>query len=225
MNKIIIAIDGYSACGKSTTARAVGTKLGFIYVDSGAMYRAVTWYLLENNISLSDMEAINEVLRDIEIGFRRDEAGNLITYLNGQAVEDKIRELKVSENVSVVAAISAVRKAMVRIQQQLGAGKNIVMDGRDIGTVVFPEAELKIFMTADLKIRAERRLKEWLANGIETSIEEVRTNIEERDHKDTTRSDSPLKKADDAIVVDNSLMTFDQQVAEVIALANEKINA
>ena len=225
MNKIIIAIDGYSACGKSTTARAVASKLGYIYVDSGAMYRAVTYYILENNISLTDIEAINEALKDVEVGFIRDENGNPITYLNGQPVEDKIRELKVSDNVSVVAAISAVRKAMVRIQQQLGESKNIVMDGRDIGTVVFPEAELKIFMTADLKIRAERRLKEWLANGIETTLEEVRANVEERDDKDTTRNDSPLKKADDAIVVDNSLMTFDEQVAEIIALAEEKINA
>ena len=225
MNKIIIAIDGYSACGKSTTARAVASKLGFIYVDSGAMYRAVTYYLLENNISLTDIEAINEALKDVEVGFKRDEIGNPITYLNGQSVEDKIRELEVSDNVSAVAAISSVRKAMVRIQQQLGESKNIVMDGRDIGTVVFPEAELKIFMTADLEIRAERRLKDWLANGVEATLEEVRANVEERDHKDTTRDDSPLKKADDAIVVDNSLMTFDEQVAEIIALAEEKINA
>jgi cytidylate kinase len=225
MNKIIIAIDGYSACGKSTTARAVASKLGFIYVDSGAMYRAVTYYLLENKIPLTDIEKINKVLRDVEVGFKRDEAGNLITYLNGKSVEDKIRELKVSENVSVVAAISTVRKAMVRIQHQLGESKNIVMDGRDIGTVVFPEAELKIFMTADPEIRARRRLKEWLANGVETTIEEVRANVEARDHKDTTREDSPLKKADDAIVVDNSFMTFDEQVEEIIALAKEKIKA
>jgi cytidylate kinase len=225
MNKIIIAIDGYSACGKSTTARAVASKLGFIYVDSGAMYRAVTYYLVENKIPLTDIEKINKVLRDVEVGFKRDEAGNLITYLNGKSVEDKIRELKVSENVSVVAAISTVRKAMVRIQQQLGESKNIVMDGRDIGTVVFPEAELKIFMTADPEIRARRRLKEWLANGVETTIEEVRANVEARDHKDTTREDSPLKKADDAIVVDNSFITFDEQVEEIIALAKEKIKA
>ena len=224
MNKIIVAIDGYSACGKSTTARAVAAELGFIYVDSGAMYRAVTYYLLENNISLTDIEAIDRALRDVEVGFKRDEAGNPITYLNGQPVEDKIRELKVSDNVSVVAAISSVRKAMVRVQHKLGERKNIVMDGRDIGTVVFPEAELKIFMTADLEIRAERRLKEWLAKGVKASLEEVRANVEERDHKDTTRQDSPLKKADDAIMVDNSFMTFDEQVAKIITLAEEKIN-
>jgi cytidylate kinase len=225
MNKIIIAIDGYSACGKSTTARAVASKLGFIYVDSGAMYRAVTYYLLQNNIPLNDVDAISKALSDVEITLVRDEAGNPITYLNGHSVEEEIRELKVSENVSVVAAVSAVRKAMVRIQYQLGESKNIVMDGRDIGTVVFPEAELKIFMTADPKIRAARRLKEWQANGVEATLEEVLTNVAERDHKDTTREDSPLRKAEDAIVIDNSFMTFDEQVAEIIALAEEKINA
>jgi len=225
MNKIIIAIDGYSACGKSTTARAVASKLGFIYVDSGAMYRAVTYYLLQNNIPLNDVEAISKALGSVEITFVRDEAGNPITYLNGSSVEEEIRELKVSENVSEVAAVSAVRKAMVRIQYQLGESKNIVMDGRDIGTVVFPEAELKIFMTADPKIRAERRLREWQASGVEATLEEVLENVVERDHKDTSREDSPLKKAEDAIVIDNSFMTFDEQVAEVVALAEERINA
>jgi cytidylate kinase len=225
MNKIIIAIDGYSACGKSTTARAVASKLGFIYVDSGAMYRAVTYYLMQNNIPLNDVDAISKSIIDVEIIFVRDEVGNPITYLNDHSVEEEIRELKVSENVSVVAAVSAVRKAMVRIQYQLGESKNIVMDGRDIGTVVFPDAELKIFMTADPKIRAARRLKEWQANGVDATMEEVLTNVAERDHKDTTREDSPLKKAEDAIVIDNSFMTFDEQVAEIIALAEEKINA
>ena len=223
MNKIIIAIDGYSACGKSSTARVVAAKLGFIYVDSGAMYRAVTYYLLQNNIPLNDVQAISMALSDVEVGFKRDENGNPVTYLNGQPVEEEIRELKVSENVSVVAAVSAVRKAMVRLQKQLGERKNIVMDGRDIGTVVFPEAELKIFMTADPKIRAERRLKEWQANGVEATVEEVMANVVERDQIDTTREDSPLIKAEDAIVIDNSFMTFDEQVAEVISLAEEKI--
>ena len=225
MNKIIIAIDGYSACGKSTTARAVAAKLGFTYVDSGAMYRAVTYYLLENNISFSDIEAISKALNDVEVGFKGDEAGNPITYLNGQPVEDKIREMKVSDNVSIVAANSEVRRAMVKIQHELGKEKGIVMDGRDIGTVVFPEAELKIFMTADPEIRAERRLKEWQSKGIDATLDEVRANVTERDHKDTTRQDSPLKKADDAIVIDNSFMTFDEQVGEIIDLAKEKINA
>ena len=223
MNKIIIAIDGYSACGKSSTARVVAAKLGFIYVDSGAMYRAVTYYLLQNNIPLNDVQAISNALSDVEVEFKRDEDGNPVTYLNGQPVEEEIRELKVSENVSVVAAVSAVRKAMVRLQQQLGERKNIVMDGRDIGTVVFPEAELKIFMTADPKIRAERRLKEWHANGVEATVEEVMANVVERDKIDTTREDSPLKKAEDATVIDNSFMTFDEQVAAIISLAEEKI--
>ena len=223
MNKIIIAIDGYSACGKSSTARVVAAKLGFVYVDSGAMYRAVTYYLLQNNIALDDVQAINTALIDVKVEFKRDEDGNPVTYLNGQPVEEEIRELKVSENVSVVAAVSAVRKAMVRLQKHLGGRKNIVMDGRDIGTVVFPEAEVKIFMTADPKIRAERRLKEWQANGVEATVEEVMANVIERDKIDTTREDSPLKKAEDAIVIDNSFMTFDEQVAAIISLAEEKI--
>ena len=225
MNKIIIAIDGYSACGKSTTARAVAAKLGYTYVDSGAMYRAVTYYLLQNNISLTNAKEVSIALADVEISFRKDDAGNPITYLNGDPVEKQIRKMEVSEKVSVVAANSEVRKAMVSIQHRLGEGKGIVMDGRDIGTVVFPQAELKIFMTAEIEIRAARRLKEWLANGIKASIDEVRANVVERDHKDTTRQDSPLRKADDAIVVDNSFMTFDEQVDEIINLAEERINA
>ena len=223
MNKIIIAIDGYSACGKSTTARAVAAKLAYTYVDSGAMYRAVTYYLMQNNISLTDAGEISEALAKVEVSFKLDDDRNPITYLNGHRVEEQIRKMEVSENVSVVAANSEVRRAMVRIQHRLGENKGIVMDGRDIGTVVFPEAELKIFMTAELDIRAERRLKEWLVNGIEASLDEVRANVAERDHKDTTRQDSPLKKADDAIVVDNSFMTFDEQVDEIIALAEKRI--
>jgi CMP/dCMP kinase len=225
MNKIIIAIDGYSACGKSTTARAVARNLNYTYADSGAMYRTVTYYLLENDIPLTDMEEISKALAQVEITFHHDEDGNPVTYLNGTAVEEKIRQMKVSENVSAVAAIPAVRRAMVMIQHRLGEAKEVVMDGRDIGTVVFPQAELKIFMTADPEIRAQRRLKEWQAKGIEASLEEVLINIAERDHQDTTRKDSPLKKAKDAIVVDNSFMTFDEQVTEIIALANERINA
>jgi len=225
MNKIIIAIDGYSACGKSTTARAVAKKLNYTYVDSGAMYRTVTYYLLENDIPLTDMAGIGNALAQVEITFRPDEDGNPVTHLNNKAVEEQIREMKVSENVSAVAAIPAVRRAMVQIQHRLGEAKEVVMDGRDIGTVVFPEAELKIFMTADPEIRAQRRLKEWRAKGIEATLDEVLANIAERDHQDTTRADSPLKKADDAIVVDNSYMSFDEQVEEIITLANERINA
>jgi len=225
MNKIIVAIDGYSACGKSTTARAVAAKLAYTYVDSGAMYRAVTYYLMQNKFSLTDVREISRALANVDVSFQRDDNGNPVTYLNDQPVEEQIRKMEVSEKVSVVAANSEVRRAMVRIQHRLGENKGIVMDGRDIGTVVFPQAELKIFMTADLDIRAGRRLKEWLANGIEASLDEVRANVAERDHKDTTRLDSPLKQADDAIVVDNSFMAFDEQVDEIIALAEERINA
>lgn len=225
MNKIIIAIDGYSAVGKSTSARAVATNLGYTYVDSGAMYRAVTYYLLQNNKSLTDVSEISRALANVEVSFKRDDSGNPITYLNGHTVEEEIRQMEVSEKVSVVAANSEVRKAMVSIQHRLGESKGIVMDGRDIGTIVFPEAELKIFMIAELEIRAKRRLKEWLAKGIEVSLDEVRTNIAGRDHKDSTRQDSPLKKAEDAIVLDNSFMTFDQQVEKIMALAKDRIYA
>ncbi len=223
MNKIIIAIDGYSACGKSTTAKAVAARLGYTYGDSGAMYRTVTYYLLKNNISFTETTEINKALEKVKITFRKDEDGNPITYLNGEAVEEQIREMAVSENVSVVAAISEVRKAMVEIQHRLGEGKGIVMDGRDIGTVVFPKAELKIFMTADPEIRATRRLKEWQAKGIEATLDEVRENIAERDYKDTTRIDSPLKQAADAIELDNSFMSFEEQVNRIVSLAKEKI--
>jgi cytidylate kinase len=225
MNKIIIAIDGYSACGKSTTARAVAAKLGYTYGDSGAMYRAVTYYLLQNRISLTDREAIRNVLESVRIDFVRDDLGNPITYLNGVDVEENIRAKEVSDNVSVVAANSEVREAMVRIQHSLGEGKGIVMDGRDIGTVVFPKAELKIFMTADPKIRAARRLKEWEEKGVTASLQEVMDNIADRDHKDTTREDSPLLKAEDAMEVDNSFMTFDEQVNKIVDLAEMIIKA
>jgi len=218
-----IAIDGFSACGKSTTARVVAAKLGFTYVDSGAMYRAVTYYLLQNNISLTDITAIKEALGRIEVRFERDEAGNPITCLNGQPVEEEIRKMEVSANVSAVAAISEVRRAMVSLQQQMGAKEGVVMDGRDIGTVVFPEAELKIFMTADPEIRARRRLKELKSKGVEASFTDVKANVAERDHIDSTRDDSPLKKADDAIIIDNSFMDFEEQVDKIITLAKALI--
>lgn len=225
MKKIIIAIDGYSACGKSTTARAVANRLGYIYGDSGAMYRAVTYYLLLHNISLTNTADIAEALDKVAITFNNDANNNPLTYLNGKLVEEEIRAMEVSENVSEVAAISVVRKAMVKIQHRLGGNKGLVMDGRDIGTVVFPKAELKIFMTADPEIRAQRRLKELAAKGISASLAEIMTNIEERDFKDTTRDDSPLKKADDAIEIDNSHMTFKQQVDKIVILAEEVIKA
>ena len=225
MKKITIAIDGYSACGKSTTARAVAKRLGYVYGDSGAMYRTVTYYLLNNGYSLSDTDEISEALENVAITFKKDGQGNPLTYLNGKLVEEEIRSMEVSDHVSEVAANSVVRRAMVKIQHQLGENKGIVMDGRDIGTVVFPEAELKIFMTARPEIRAQRRLKELAAKGINASLEEVLANLEERDRKDTTRADSPLRKADDAVELDNSYLTFAGQVDKIVALAEEKINA
>lgn len=218
----MIAIDGYSACGKSTTARAVANKLGYTYVDSGAMYRAVTWYLLQNGVDIGQQD-VRKWLDEINITFRSNIDGKPVTYLNDEDVEEKIRAMDVSEHVSAVAALSVVRRAMVRQQQAMGKEKGIVMDGRDIGTVVFPKAELKIFMTARPDIRAARRLEELEQKGIESSLEEVVTNLQERDRIDTTRSDSPLRKAADAIELDNSNLSFEEQVEKVIALATKKI--
>lgn len=223
MRKIIIAIDGHSATGKSSTAKRVAKHLGYIYLDSGAMYRASTLYFLNNNISLTDGDAVDNALNEIQIEFKKDANGLPITYLNGVNVEEKIRTMKVSGEVSGVSALKPVRVAMVDQQRKLGEAKGIVMDGRDIGSVVFPEAELKIFMTASAKIRAERRLKELLDKGDQTPFEEVLKNVIERDEKDSTRKESPLLKVDDAIEIDNSNMTFDAQVEEIIHLAENKI--
>ena len=225
MSKIIIAIDGYSACGKSTTAKSVAKQLGYIYVDSGAMYRAVTLFMLNNNIDLQNEKEVNQALGNIKIDFVLDSSGLPITQLNDVEVEEEIREMRVSSNVSTVAAIPSVRRAMVKLQQQLGNAKGIVMDGRDIGTVVFPSAELKIFMTAKPEIRAQRRKLEMEQKGVKTSLEDVMQNLKERDHKDTTRADSPLRQADDAITLDNSFLTFDEQVSQIVVLANKIIEA
>lgn len=225
MSKIIIAIDGYSACGKSTTAKVVAKSLNYIYVDSGAMYRAVTYYFTENDVDLNDLTAMSSALEKISIEFKTDSNDNSITWLNGQNVEQEIRSMKVSGKVSEVAAISEVRRAMVALQQRMGVEKGLVMDGRDIGTVVFPTADLKIFMTADPMVRAQRRLLELEQKGVDSSLEEVMANLQERDRIDTTREDSPLVRADDAIIVDNSNLTFEQQVAEILHLAEEIILA
>ena len=222
MSKITIAIDGYSACGKSTTAKAVAKALNYIYVDSGAMYRAVALHFLDKKLDLLNDQEVHDALLSLEIRFRRDDKGKIETWLNGNLIEEEIRSMRVSNKVSEVAAIPAVRRALVRLQQEMGKKKGIVMDGRDIGTVVFPEAELKIFMTADPKVRAERRLLEMEQKGEKSSLEDVLMNLEERDHIDTTRDDSPLERASDAITVDNSNITFDQQV-EMILTHAEKI--
>lgn len=208
MKKITIAIDGFSSCGKSTMAKDLAKEIGYIYIDSGAMYRAVTLYSIENGIfngDTIDTEKLKQRIDDIHISFRIDpETGRPNTYLNGVNVENKIRTMEVSSKVSPISALGFVREAMVAQQQEMGKAKGIVMDGRDIGTTVFPDAELKIFVTASPEIRAQRRYDELKAKGQEASFEEILENVKQRDHIDQTREVSPLKKADDALLLDNS---------------------
>lgn len=209
----MVAIDGYSSCGKSTLAKALAKKLGFIYIDSGAMYRAITLYFLRNNVDLENHDAIAKALQNIELNFHSKDYESHIT-LNGEEVSDEIRLMPVSEAVSPVSAIKEVRKEMVKQQQRMGKSKNIVMDGRDIGTAVFPDAQVKFFMTADPKIRAERRFKEMVAKGDNTiTLEEVFENLAHRDYADTTREESPLTRAEDAIILDNTDITEEEQLA------------
>ena len=215
--KIILAIDGHSACGKSTFAKAIAARLGYIFIDTGAMYRAVTLYALEHGaiaMGIVDEERIEAMLGDIEISFRfNSERGASDIYVNGDLVEGKIRTIEVSNCVSAVSSIGAVRRKLVAMQQQMGRNGGVVMDGRDIGTVVFPPAELKIYMTADPMVRAERRYKELTAKGDSVTLEEVYENVVSRDKADMSRAISPLRKADDAIVLDNSTMSFEEQMA------------
>lgn len=226
--KIIIAIDGHSSCGKSTIAKAVASEFGYVFIDSGAMYRAVTLFALRQNLITDgnvDKQKLIEFLPEIKIEFRfNPETQKSDTYLNGENVEDEIRQLPVSQNVSPVATIPEVRTAMVRQQQEMGKNKGIVMDGRDIGTVVFPEAELKLFVTASPEIRAQRRFDELKAKGEDVSFDEILHNVQERDRIDSTRETSPLKKADDAIVLDNSNMTREEQMRWVIEKVTAKIS-
>ena len=218
--KIIIAIDGHSSCGKSTVAKEIALKLNYIFIDTGAMYRAVTLYCLRNNMidnGLVDTSKLKEKLGQIKVYFRYNPVtSHNDIWLNGENVEEEIRLLAVSQNVSPVAAVAEVRHLLVTLQQEMGKSKGIVMDGRDIGTVVFPEAELKIFMTAQPDVRAKRRFDELTAKGEQVSYEEIRTNIIERDHYDESRKESPLRKADDAIVLDNSFMTRQEQLDWVL---------
>lgn len=216
MKKIIIAIDGFSSCGKSTMAKDLAKEIGYIYIDSGAMYRAVTLYCLEHHLFNPDGSIKEDGLRrqmdDIHISFRLNpETQRPMTFLNGNNVEEQIRTLEVSSHVSPVATLGFVRQAMVGQQQAMGKEKGIVMDGRDIGTAVFPEAELKIFVTASAEIRAQRRYDELKAKGQEVSFDEILKNVKERDHIDQTREISPLRKADDAILLDNSHLTIAEQ--------------
>jgi cytidylate kinase len=210
---LVIAIDGYSSCGKSTLAKALAKQLGFIYIDSGAMYRAVTLYFLRNNIDVQNEAQVNDAICHIELNFHSRDYESHIT-LNGEEVSEEIRQMPVSESVSYVSANKFVRQEMVRQQQRMGESKNIVMDGRDIGTTVFKDAQVKLFMTADPKIRAERRFKEMQSKGdFNTSLEEVFENIAHRDYADTTRIESPLVRAEDAVILDNTDLSPEEQLA------------
>lgn len=215
MKKITIAIDGYSSCGKSTMAKDLAREIGYIYIDSGAMYRAVTLYALENGIFGSegiDTEKLQQAMSDIQISFRLNpETQRPLTYLNGELVEDRIRSMEVSSHVSPIAALGFVREALVKQQQEMGKAKGIVMDGRDIGNTVFPDAELKIFVTASAEIRAQRRYDELKAKGQEASYEDILKNVKERDYIDQNRAVSPLRQAKDAILLDNSHLTIEEQ--------------
>ena len=214
--KIIIAIDGHSSCGKSTMAKSLAQRLGYVYIDTGAMYRVVTLVALRNGWienKVPDTQKVINGLKDIKITFKWDEeAGKNTTFLNGENVEDEIRQLEVSENVSPISTIAEVRHEMVHQQRENGKNKGIVMDGRDIGTVVFPNAELKIFMTASPEIRAQRRYFELTEKGDKVNFEEILANVEGRDKIDSTRAVSPLKQADDALILDNSELTREQQL-------------
>ncbi|MDP3644042.1 MAG: (d)CMP kinase [Bacteroidota bacterium] len=226
-HKIIIAIDGHSSCGKSTIAKAVAARFGYIFMDSGAMYRAVTLYALRHKL-VADGEVKREelinALPQIKIEIRYyPEIQKSDTFLNGENVEQEIRQLPVSQNVSPVATIAEVRQAMVKLQRKLGENKGIVMDGRDIGTVVFPEAELKLFVTASAEIRANRRFEELIAKGENVSYSEILENVQERDRIDSTRQASPLRKADDALILDNSQLTQEEQLEWVIGKVEERL--
>ncbi len=215
--RIVIAIDGHSSSGKSTMAKDLARAIGYTYIDTGAMYRAVTLYCLRNGLFDGDnirTDALREAIGKIEISFRPNpRTGRPDTYLNGENVEQEIRGMEVADKVSPVAALGFVRRALVAKQQEMGREKGVVMDGRDIGTVVFPDAELKIFVTASPEVRARRRLEELEAKGIAASYEEVLANVRKRDHIDSTRAESPLRQADDALVLDNSHLSIAEQQA------------
>lgn len=216
-NNIVVAIDGYSSCGKSTLAKALAKKLHFIYVDSGAMYRAVALYFIRNNVNTKNHDQVAGALKNIHLNFHSRDYQTHIT-LNDEEVSAEIRQMPVSDKVSEVAAIKEVRKEMVRQQQRMGKSKNVVMDGRDIGTVVFPHAQLKLFMTADPKVRAERRYKELQSTNPDITLEDVFENLAHRDYADTTREESPLTRAEDAIVLDNTNLTPEQQLQLAVDL-------
>lgn len=227
MKKITIAIDGFSSCGKSTMAKDLAKELGYIYIDSGAMYRAVTLFCLKNGLIEGEHVAIDRLasaIDQLEIAFKQDEHLQTFTLLNGENVEKEIRSMQVSGKVSIISAIPLVRKALVAQQQRMGKEKGIVMDGRDIGTTVFPNAEMKVFVTASPEIRAQRRVDELLGKGETASFEDVLRNVEERDYIDQNRKESPLRKAEDAYVLDNSHMTIAEQKAWLLSLYRKIAN-
>jgi len=224
MKKIIVAIDGYSACGKSTTAKKVAEKLRYTYIDSGAMYRAVTLYFHQNYVTLTHPREVAEALQTIQIQFKyNSKTEKSETYLNGLNVEEEIRRMYISENVSEVSAVPEVRKALVALQQKMGSKRGVVMDGRDIGTKVFPDAELKIFMNADMTVRAHRRQLELMERGDIVDLEDIIENLKHRDHLDTTRKESPLIQAPDAYLLDTTYITVDEQIEFVVNLAISKM--
>jgi CMP/dCMP kinase len=222
MSRIVIAIDGYSSCGKSTTAKAVAARLGYTYIDTGAMYRAVSLYFMQQRVSFTNPNEIQQALGQIQISFSYNPKTNRSeTCLNGINVEDEIRRMYISNLVSEVSAIADVRRAMVAQQQRMGKRRGVVMDGRDIGTTVFPDAEVKVFMTADTHIRAERRQRELLNKDELVNLSEIIENIEKRDRIDTSRAESPLRQAPDAKLLDTSYMTIDEQIDWVIQYADQ----
>lgn len=227
MRKITIAIDGYSSCGKSTMAKDLAREIGYIYVDTGAMYRSVTLFAMRNNLFNEDgsikTDELKSRMNEINISFKLNgETGRPDTYLNGELVEKEIRSMDVSARVSKIAALPFVREALVAQQQAMGKEKGIIMDGRDIGTVVFPDAELKIFVTASAEVRAQRRYDELKAKGMPANFDDILKNVKERDYIDSHRETSPLRKADDALELDNSHMTIEEQKAWLMARYHEK---
>ena len=226
--KIVIAIDGFSSCGKSTFAKAIAARVGYIFIDTGAMYRAVTLYALQQGAIRSgivDEDAVVALLGDVEITFRfNPKRGASDIYVNGDLAEDKIRSIEVSNCVSGVSSIREVREKLVAMQQQMGRDRGVVMDGRDIGTVVFPDAELKIYMTADARVRAERRYAELKAKGDDVTLDEILENVISRDNADMTRTISPLRRADDAVELDNSYMSVEEQMAGFMERYEQVIN-
>ena len=228
MKKITIAIDGHSSCGKSTMAKDLAREVGYIYVDTGAMYRSVTLYALRHGLFHEDGSVktaeLEQAMPDIHISFQLNpETGRPDTYLNGECVEQAIRSLEVSAHVSPIAAVGFVRRALVAQQQQMGKDKGVVMDGRDIGTVVFPDAELKVFVTASPEVRAQRRFDELQAKGMPADYDDILKNVQERDFIDSHREESPLRQADDALLLDNSAMTIPEQKAWLLARFHERV--